>query len=85
MKTYMVSVRRPDGEAERYNLSATSPEEAAKMAARKYTADIERLIKVADPGREKRLWTQNLVPRLIEVNGTDGRVVYSVTRPVYSP
>ena len=75
MPSYSVHIMRPDGNTERSNHSEATPREAAKKALAAYETWIEKKIKNADPGREKRLWEQNRVPRLIEVNGTDGRVV----------
>ena len=75
MPFFTTHVMRPDGNSERYNSSVATPHEAAKLALAAYEKWITKKIKEADPGREKRLWEQNRVPRLIEVNDKDGIIV----------
>jgi hypothetical protein len=75
MASYSVHIMRPDGNTERYNQSEATPREAAKKALAEYDKWVEKKIKVADPGREKRFWESMRVPRLIEVSDKTGYVV----------
>lgn len=75
MTSFTISILRPDGNSERYSASEATPREAAKKALAEYEKWIVKKIKEADPGREKRLWEQNRVPRLIEVHDETGYVV----------
>jgi len=75
MPSYSVHIMRPDGNTERSNHTEETPREAAKKALAAYEKWIVKKIADADPGREKRLWEGNRVPRLIEVSDKTGYVV----------
>lgn len=75
MPNYSVHIMRPDGNSERYNHAGETPREAAKKALADYKKWIAKMIKISDPGREKRFWESMNIPRLIEVCGSDYKVV----------
>jgi hypothetical protein len=72
---FSVHIMRPDGNSERYNHAGETPREAAKKALEDYEKWVMRKITTADPGREKRFWQSMSVPRLVEVWGSDHRIV----------
>jgi hypothetical protein len=72
---FSVHIMRPDGNTERYNHAGETPRDAARKALADYEKWIVKKIATADPGREKRLWERNRVPRLIEVSDKTGYVV----------
>lgn len=74
MNLYSVVVWLPGGHTDRYNERAATPAEAAKAALVKYERSVTDRLKGAT-GKWKRDLERVRVPQLIEVHGTDGRVV----------
>ena len=78
---YNVHIRRPDGEAERYSVTAESPRIAGQEAVKVYTAYIQKQIKSYEGGKGQeavllRRWKSNLNPRLVEIVDPDtGKIV----------
>lgn len=78
MPFYSSSVWRYDGNTERYAGTYDSPEEAGQAALDKYDAWISGKLAKMKPGTaEHRLWDKLRVPRFVEVNDTNGRLVGS--------
>ncbi len=75
MPFFTIHIRRPDGNAERYNETVETPRQAAQIAIKKYEKFIKQQVGFSTSPREKRTWERNLVPRLVEVTNTQGVVV----------
>ena len=77
MANYSVGVVMPGGvHTERYNVSADTPKQAAKIAADKWTKDVESRLK-GTTGSYRRQLEKVRVPSFVEVWDNTYRVIAS--------
>jgi len=67
---YQVSIRRADGEAERFNVTAGSTQEAGKKAVDQYTKEWKAKWRKDFKVSERQRHEANEVPRLVEIADT---------------